>query len=759
MAKITQRGRIPAAISLVLAAAAGNAQGISVGLEEVVVTAQKTSTDLQSTPISISAFSSEQLSKMGAFRTNDIAEYTPNLSIVSNTVSSSGLAISMRGISSTNAALGEDTKIGMYVDGVYIARLSASSFDVAGIDQIEVLRGPQGTLWGKNTTGGAVNIMTKKPTGEFGLRQLVSAGNRDYMRTNTQLNLPAWNDLSLKLSYDHAAKDGDIRNLQAGAITDLGEMDNNAYSVALRWTPSDFFTADYTYDKHDLSGTPPAFQLVAVNPGLAGFENASISTPSGPVKIPNPFNQAANVASSSMLSGFSVNPMRDTTDIEGHALHLALETESHLFKSITARRTYDGNRPGDFDGGDYSATLFRVENNESQKQFSQEFQVVSTNADSRWGYVAGLYYFEEETSVFNPQTFTVRIGVDADGDPLLTTLTNTLSYTTDNSASAAYIQGRYRPPVLDDKLEVSLGIRYTEDKKEAHLKGLSARGKKSWNSTNPSLILNYELSDDTNLYTNISTGYNSGQFNVRATTAPTFAMPVDEENVINYEVGVKSELFDRRMRLNGAIFRMDYTDLQVNQFRASGAGATSILTNAGEATITGFEVEALYLVNDHVSFNASWGYTHFKYDEFITSTNTVTGVSVDQASEAKPTFVPKNTGSAGIAFNHHLEGVGLVDARLDITYTSRTDFAPFLTQYAYAESRTLVNARVGLSELGIMGGDRSSLEFSLWGKNLTGEKYRSNGIDFGVDSGSLGYAGVIFGARRAFGVDIVYEFE
>jgi iron complex outermembrane receptor protein len=453
-----------------------------------------------------------------------------------------------------------------------------------------------------------------------------------------------------------------------------------------------------------------------------------------------------------------VDTLEESNDLEGHTLHLTLEAGGHIFKSITARRTYDGNKPGDFDGGSYSAPLFVAENSESQEQFSQELQVSSDFQDSRWRYVAGLYYFEEETSVNNPQTFTVRVGADSFGDPLLLTLTNTLLYTTDNNASAIYGQVAYRPPVLDDRLEVSVGLRYTEDEKQASLLSRSASGKKDWSSTNPSLIVNYALSDDINLYANISTGYNSGQFNLRATTADIFAEPVDEEEVVNYELGLKSEWLSRRLRLNASLFQMDYTDLQVNQFRASETGASSIVTNAGEATITGFEIETLYLLNEHITLNANWGYTDFEYDEFITSFNVETGESVDEADRARPVLAPENTGSAGVAYNRQLEGVGTLDARLDVTYTSGYDFNPFLTAYTRASSRTLLNARIGLGDIALLG-DRSNLQFALWAKNLTDEKYRFNGIDFGVDSGALGFAGVTFGPRRTFGVDVIYEFE
>jgi len=726
------------------------------GLEEVVVTAQKRAEDLQTTPISMTAFSAEKLSELGAQRAIDIAQYTPNVNIVTNNVSNTGIAVGIRGIQAADAAMGADSKIGIYLDGVYLARIAAASFDVVDIQQIEVLRGPQGTLWGKNTTGGAINIVTEKPRGSLGFRQSFSFGNYDYFRSHTTIDTPTWNGLSAKLSYDRSRKDGEIRNTHPGNSKRPGDMDNEAYAIALRWQPSDTFTADYTYDRHNRDGIGPGNQMVAVNPQLAALPTALLNTAGGQVQIENPFWSAARGASTSRLSAFDINAREEHNDLAGHNLTLSWQVGDAEIKSISSYRTYDGIKPGDFDGGGYATPLFEADLSESQRQISQELQITGDAFEDRLKYVAGLYYFREKTSTHNPQHFVVQTGTASSGELILAALNSPLIYTTHNESKAAYGQFSYTPPILDDKLRVTLGLRYTEDEKEADLISRNARGSDTWSSLNPAFVVDYQASEDINVYGKVTTGYNAGVFNVRAASAAIFQKPADAENLINYELGFKSEWFDQRLRFNAAAFWMDYTDLQVSQFVASPAGASTIITNAGEAEIKGFELEMIARPIPALTLSASWGYTDVDYKEFITSVNQITGQVVDSADSAKPVLAPRNTGNAAIDYEIGRWEFGKVSARADVTHSDGFDFNPFLTRYTHASGHTLYNARLTLADMPALSGN---LRISLWGKNLTNEKYRVNGIDFGVDSASLGYAIAVFGPLRSYGADIAYEFQ
>lgn len=724
------------------------------GLEEVVVTAQKREEFLQQTPISMTAFSADQLAQMGASRAIDIAQYTPNISIVANTISNSGLAVSIRGMQSSDASLAADSKIGLYLDGVYLARIGSASFDVVDIEQIEVLRGPQGTLWGKNTTGGSINMVTEKPSGQFRFKQVLSLGNFDYWRSNTTVDTPEWHGLAAKFSFNRMRKDGDVENTHPSSST-LGEMDNEAYAIALRWTPTDEFTADYSYDRHNRDGVGPSLQLSAVNPGLAARPTAWLTGAGGLRPIANPFHAAAAEVDGHRRTHLSVNARQEHIDLAGHNLTLSYELGDIELKSVTGYRTYDGIKPADFDGGTYSIPIFEADNFETHTQFSQELQVVGSALDDRLSYVAGLYYFMENGEAENPQTFAVAAGTLPSGERILASVTTPLRYTTHNYSAAAYSQASYTP-VFDDKLRLTLGLRYTRDHKQSKLVTRGAEAEHEWSAVNPAFIVDYQLLDDMNLYGKVTTGYNAGVFNIRATSAALFNEPADEENLTNYEVGMKSEWLDRRLRVNTSLFWMDYEDLQVNQFVASATGASSIISNAGKARVRGLELEVMARPIPELTVSANWGYTDFDYQEFITSIDQVTGIAVDSADSAKPALAPKNTANIGVEYQFQPWSFGALSARVDASYSDSYDFHPFLTRYTHADSRTLYNARLTLADVAVAQG---VLSVSAWGKNLTDEEYIANGIDFGVDSGSLGFAGVIYGPRRSYGVDLTYRYE
>lgn len=536
----------------------------------------------------------------------------------------------------------------------------------------------------------------------------------------------------------------------------LGEIDNQAFAIALRWQPTDRLTADYSVDVHNRNGYGPHLQLSGVNAELAASPRAILANHTGTRVIDNPFHAVADLANGHRDTAISAHARRESIELEGHNLTLTYQFDQAEFKSITAYRAYWGEKPADFDGGSYEVPIFEVDNTESQHQWSQEFQLSGSALNSRLDYVAGLFYFREKAGSDNPQTFLYNAGFSDGGLPVLAEVHTPLRYTTDNQSVAAYTQLSYTPATLDDRLRVTGGLRYTRDEKDSLLKNLGAAGSESWSSLNPALTVEYQLGDNANIYATVSTGYNAGIFNIRATSAELFQKPVDEETLINYELGFKSEWLDRRVRLNGALFTMDFQDMHVNQFVAGPKGASNMLRNAGEARISGIELELTARVNEHLQFNAGWGHTDFDYREFITRVDETTGNAVDSADEAYPVLTPRNTLNAGVEYFFDPLSFGTISARLDTTYTGARNFHPFLTQHIAADSYSLLNGRLTLEDIPV---SRGALRLSLWGKNLTDEKYRANGIDFGVDSGVLGFAGVIYGPRRSVGIDLVYEYQ
>ena len=260
----------------------------SMMLEEVVVTAQKREESLQDAPIAISVFSSNNIEQLGIIEVQDVSLYTPNMVGAVQPASTSTVTFSIRGITQPEPIMSVDPAVGVYMNGVYMARNNGLAFEVVDIERIEVLRGPQGSLYGRNSTGGAVNIVTAKPRGELAFTQKLSAGNRGLFRSHTTLDTPEVAGLSAKVSYLHSDVDGYIDNDASrsqsltGDTDDFGAKDSDAVNLALHWEVSNSFSADYNFDYTDASNMPAAFQLTTVTPEFVTGPNPN----SFPITVP-----------------------------------------------------------------------------------------------------------------------------------------------------------------------------------------------------------------------------------------------------------------------------------------------------------------------------------------------------------------------------------------------------------------------------------------------------------------------------------------
>ena len=281
------------ALALAIAATGGIALPASAqdarasALEEVIVTAQRREQSLQNTPIAITAFTTDRLNDLGVFDVSQVGNFAPNVTIQKQPSSNSNMNISIRGVGQGETSLLADPKVGLYIDGVFMSKQVGAVFDVADLERIEVLRGPQGTLFGRNTTGGAVNVTTKKPTGELGGKAEASVGNFGYMRYGGSLDLPAVSNLAAKISYNHMETDGWADNNYDGPPQqpatrieeDLASEDNDSYRIALRWTPSESLSFDYSYDKTDNEGVPAPFQVVKVHDNIYNYDGSQTPFP------------------------------------------------------------------------------------------------------------------------------------------------------------------------------------------------------------------------------------------------------------------------------------------------------------------------------------------------------------------------------------------------------------------------------------------------------------------------------------------------
>jgi iron complex outermembrane receptor protein len=314
---------------------------------------------------------------------------------------------------------------------------------------------------------------------------------------------------------------------------------------------------------------------------------------------------------------------------------------------------------------------------------------------------------------------------------------------------------------LTDALSLTAGIRYTEDDRDAFLFNESLgmlsiddklTNSDTWDDTSYLVTLQYAVTDELNVYFTNSTGYNSGGFNSRASSVSAWESTIEEETIDSFELGMKSDWWDNRLRINVAVFYNEYDDIQIAQFEAGSGGASSRIVNAGEATYQGFELDLVALLTEGLTLDLTYGYLDADFDEYL-ERDPATDQEVDISNVTTVPRAPEHSGNLGLQYDFQPFSWGQLSARVDVSYTDEFTFHPFNNRYDTADDRTLVNARVSLNEIGLGGAGR--LRISAWGKNLTDEEYREWGIDFA----GLGFAGDTYGRPRTYGIDLVYEYR
>jgi iron complex outermembrane receptor protein len=325
-------------------------------------------------------------------------------------------------------------------------------------------------------------------------------------------------------------------------------------------------------------------------------------------------------------------------------------------------------------------------------------------------------------------------------------------YSVDNTSQAIYGQAKYTPELLDSRLGLTLGLRQTWDEKEATILDANPQfnAKKSWKNFNPSITVDFAVTEGIKVYAKVATGYNAGSHPVRSSSQAAFNLTADPEKLIDYEVGLKSDWFDNRLRANLAAYYYDYKDLQVADFQAG----STVVTNAGKATLRGFEMDLTALPLDGLVVDFSYGYMDFDYQEFMLNiTNPATGIAqlTDVTSTARAPYSPMHSARLALQYEFAPTPVGVLTASIESTYKDEFHFSPNNFQNVAADAHSLLDARLTLGEIPIPQGD---LRVALWGKNLENKEYRGAGIDFGV----IGIGGNLYGDPRSYGVDVIYTY-
>jgi iron complex outermembrane receptor protein len=569
-------------------------------IEEIVVTAQRREENLQDVPIAVSSFSAADLATARIGTIEDVAFRTPNFILVPQASGNTTYGVAMRGVALTDSVITSDSPVGIYVDGVVVSKMAGGIFDFVDLERAEVLRGPQGTLYGRNTPAGAINLVSRKPGGQWAFDGSVGVGNFNLLEARVgidtgEADLGGLGTLSARVSGRYLERDGWARNVTTDHFLDSRERAGGRLS--LRWKPSDSITVDYMFDALRIKEEPPAAQLTA---DFTGFLTPYVNT-SRQERFELSYDSPAP-------PGFYSIDRRETQlDVDGHTLIAEWAASPSLtLKSITGYRELDDEEPTDFDGTPIAWADFNVFN--SLDTFSQELQLLGGGADDSVRYVAGLYYYEEEAGVSAPGVFGFG------------TVKQEPRFRTRNESWAAYGQVDWTPDVFDRRLTLTGGLRYTEDRREMldhhvfvnesiDLTNVD-KVSKDFDDLTPAATIAWQFAQDTNVYLRYAQGYRSGGFNGRSSTPDQVRTAFEPETLDSYELGLKSLLWDRRLQLNVAAFLSDYEDLQqvLTAPTSTGVGFQTINDNVGKIEITGLEIETRLAATDQLEFYFNYAY-------------------------------------------------------------------------------------------------------------------------------------------------------
>lgn len=684
------------------------------GLEEIVVTAQRKSESLQDTPISIVAFSSTALENKGIGGLSDLQTQVPNLQLTPFPNNATSPRVYIRGIGNNSDHHTQDPSVAVYVDGVYMARSQGLATEVADLERIEVLRGPQGSLYGRNATGGAINFITSAPKlGEWSAKQNLTIGNLNHFKSRTLINIPVGDKLAAQLSYMRSSRDGVTENLGTG-VKRFGDQDRTAYRAALRWQPTDTLDLRYTYDRTEIGDTPAHAASVQFYP----------------VQTPRPKQ------GSPLVRDLKANDIVS----QGHALTATLDISDDVqLKSITAYRKLSSFTNQDFLSGvlgNFAAAKLSFD--QKQDQFSQELQLVGKSGD-RLDYAVGLYYFTEKSDGFDTSLQYGTRQIDR-------------WITAKNKAYAAYAQATYTPAIVDDRLHLTVGARWSRDERRAsyerdvYSSGTLTDstpltfGKQSFEDFSPSATLAFDINDNVNSYVRVASGYKTGGFNIGASSAARFSEGFAPEDVISYEWGIKSDLLDRKLRINAALFHMDYKDIQVNVPDPDQVSVLDVI-NAGKARIRGIELDMQMRPTQSLSFSFNYGYLDAKYIEILNANGG------DITNNFVYITAPKHVVSTSGEYRFPRTSIGELSLVVDYGFQDKHFVQPNDRRYITGDYG-LLNARLNLTDIPVPVGE---LRFSLWGKNLTGK-------DYYISHGNLFAPGALYGDPRTYGVDLSFSF-
>jgi iron complex outermembrane receptor protein len=753
-------------------------------LAEIVVSARRREESLDRVPVSAAVMTADTMQQRGVRDASDLGRFVPNLTFDQGTGNTGGTAnaqIFIRGVGQQDFLFMTDPGVGIYVDGVYFPRALGAILDLVDIERVEVLRGPQGTLFGKNTIGGAINIVSRAPQDEFSAEIQGTLGNLNRRDVRAIADLPLIEDkLAAKVAVLSRSRDGLTERPHGDA---LGDINRDAAQVMLRWNVTDDVTANFSADYTRIREQATNLHMVAANSAAAvpTLWNMLVGLPQYGQAWGNQF------ITSDPFRTNATGPSASDLDAKGISGTIDWDAGAVAVKFITAWRSQDAFFEADVDHSPLPYLQQSVD--DTYEMNSQELQLSGNAFDDKLGWLFGVFrlgetghdvfefpfargLFDALSALPAPIIPLAPYPTDGNGVPLFQCPTAPAGFPCAGGAGnpynvaldvdqmrdnridfdsyAAYFHGSYQ---LTDKLSISGGGRYSKDEKELFAFGLR-RGSntvsiqpmtvsRSWTAFTPKGSVEYQWNDSVMTYASVSKGFKSGGFNGRALTPAEVESSFDPEKTLAYEVGMKGLLFDRRLRMNLAAFFTDYTDIQLTTVGASPEGAViAVVDNAGKAQIKGLELELLGKPASGVELNLGVGYTDAEYTHLNAGVTSVT-------LNSRFVKTPKWSADAGAQYRVQMNSTLDLLLRGDYSYRSKVYHQPSNIELLSTDATGLLSARIGLEAV------EGKWRVSLFGSNLTDERYIVSGIE-ALDS--LGSADVTYGQPREYGVEAAWRF-
>jgi iron complex outermembrane recepter protein len=681
-------------------------------LEEIVVTARRRAESLQATPISVTAFTAADIERRSVEKLQDIAAYTPNLRSSSGPQGGSSGHYFIRGVGQLDFIASTDPGVGTYLDGVYLGRTTGAALDLLDVERVEVLRGPQGTLFGRNSIGGAINVVSATPARQPETTVVLTGGDRNKYEGRLKVSGPLVEGvLGANIAVLARSQEGWQRRLVNGRR--FGDEHTYAARTAVSWDPSKRLAVLTSLDATRSRGTADPHLLIAADPQHGGRPEYVVTDP---------------------RVTWAGQNSHDDLDARGASVSVIYSHANLTLKSISAYRTLRSDTGIDFDGSPFPDLDQLVLTRQSQR--SQELQLTGTALEDRLSWLVGLYYFGE------------RVEQDI---PLL--LAGTLIAQNNELRNNSYAVFAHFSHQVTDRLNIGGGTRFTYETKSHAFDHYVDSGttpqplfppttlRDHWYSDTPRLGIDFRATRDILLYTSVSQGFRSGGFNGRPLGTEEF-LSYRPETLTTYEAGLKSEWLDRRVRLNAAAFMSRYRNIQLTLVSASASGTPIVVTgNAGKAELWGGELELTAAPTERLLFIANVGNLNSRY------TKLDEGAAVPAAARAP--VAPQWTVATAVEYTLPLGSRNRVRGRVDYSYTSRYNFLFDNPPLSWQRGYGLWNARLEFGPL--------SREWQIAGYvlNATDQQYANFREDILASAGTA----IVWPARpREWGMELQFRF-